>query len=121
MSIRCPHCGREYDITLFEFGRSVECDCGRIITPGSESVWDEIKAILSRDEEEKLDTLRRAADRVSSLIVSSDVARVDVEIEIEKTRRLCRELFPHREGLFDLIYLSRFKRLWEQFRDLGGD
>jgi len=121
MSVRCAHCGREYDITLFQFGRSVECDCGRIITPGSDGVWDEIKAILSQDEEDKLNTLRLAVDRVSSLIVSSDLARVDVEIEIEKTRRLCRELFPHKEGLFDLIYMSRFKRLWEQFRAPNGD
>jgi HAD superfamily hydrolase (TIGR01458 family) len=29
MAITCPCCGREYDATLFEFGRSVCCDCGR--------------------------------------------------------------------------------------------
>ena len=28
MAITCPHCGHQYDSTLFEFGQSVRCDCG---------------------------------------------------------------------------------------------
>lgn len=28
MAIRCPACGREYDVTLFEFGRTIRCACG---------------------------------------------------------------------------------------------
>jgi len=28
MSLRCPNCGREYDVTLFEFNREVTCACG---------------------------------------------------------------------------------------------
>lgn len=28
MAIRCPSCGREYDVTLFEFGRTILCSCG---------------------------------------------------------------------------------------------
>lgn len=28
MAIRCEQCGREYDVTLFEFGRTVRCACG---------------------------------------------------------------------------------------------
>jgi dsDNA-specific endonuclease/ATPase MutS2 len=33
VAITCPNCGRQYDVTLFEFGRSVVCDCGEIIQP----------------------------------------------------------------------------------------
>ncbi|MDX1568118.1 MAG: Mut7-C RNAse domain-containing protein, partial [Longimicrobiales bacterium] len=29
MAIRCPGCGREYDITLFQFGRTIHCTCGK--------------------------------------------------------------------------------------------
>ncbi|GAF73622.1 unnamed protein product, partial [marine sediment metagenome] len=29
----------------------------------------------------------------------------------------CRELFPSRMDLFEMIYESRFDRLWEQFRE----
>jgi len=28
MAIQCPRCGRQYDVTLFEFQRAVRCDCG---------------------------------------------------------------------------------------------
>jgi SAM-dependent methyltransferase len=28
MAIQCPRCRRQYDVTLFEFGRRIECDCG---------------------------------------------------------------------------------------------
>ncbi len=31
MSIRCPRCGREYDVTVFQFGRNVKCACGEIV------------------------------------------------------------------------------------------
>lgn len=28
MAVPCPSCGREYDVTLFEFGRTLWCTCG---------------------------------------------------------------------------------------------
>ena len=28
MAINCPQCGREYDVTLFQFGRTIHCTCG---------------------------------------------------------------------------------------------
>lgn len=29
MAIQCPGCGREYDVTLFQLGRTIHCTCGR--------------------------------------------------------------------------------------------
>ncbi len=29
MAVPCQGCGREYDVTLFEFGRTIWCTCGR--------------------------------------------------------------------------------------------
>ncbi len=29
MAITCSGCGREYDVTLFQFGRTIHCACGR--------------------------------------------------------------------------------------------
>jgi len=29
IAIRCTECGREYDVTLFQYGRTVWCTCGR--------------------------------------------------------------------------------------------
>jgi hypothetical protein len=34
MAIRCPECGREYDVTLFEFGRTITCECGATVDAG---------------------------------------------------------------------------------------
>jgi uncharacterized protein with PIN domain len=28
MSVPCPKCGREYDVALFPFGRTIHCTCG---------------------------------------------------------------------------------------------
>lgn len=28
MAISCQKCGRQYDVTLFEFGRTIDCACG---------------------------------------------------------------------------------------------
>jgi len=33
MAIICPKCKKQYDITLFEFGRTLKCDCGYQINP----------------------------------------------------------------------------------------
>ena len=29
MAITCPRCGAGYDVTLFQFGHRVQCDCGQ--------------------------------------------------------------------------------------------
>jgi hypothetical protein len=56
------------------------------------------------------------ADRVCVLILSSDLPATDIEIEKNKVRERCLELYPDQEWLYDIIYESRFDRLWEQFR-----
>ncbi len=37
MAIRCPSCGHEYDVTLFEFESGVVCDCGEYVSLYGES------------------------------------------------------------------------------------
>lgn len=31
MAVVCPKCKKQYDITLFQFGRSLNCECGYVI------------------------------------------------------------------------------------------
>lgn len=59
---------------------------------------------------------QRMADRVCFLILSSDLPEIDIEIEKNKVRERCLELYPDREELYEMVYESRFQRLWEQFR-----
>jgi uncharacterized protein with PIN domain len=54
MSVFCPGCGREYDITLFSWGRTIECACGT-------RVGREMK-ILAGGEEPRPREIRFVAD-----------------------------------------------------------
>jgi hypothetical protein len=49
----------------------------------------------------------------------SDLPAIDIQIEKNKVRERCLELYPDKEQLYDMIYESRFQRLWEQFRAEG--
>ncbi|NQT81677.1 hypothetical protein HQ563_01535 [bacterium] len=126
MAITCPRCGRQYDITLFEFGRRLVCECGEVIAaegsfpPTGES--EKTNATPENIEQaklvarQKMERLRRAVDRVCSLILISDYPEIDIEVEKARVRQLAEELCPDRMDLYDMIYESRFRRLWEQFR-----
>ena len=79
----------------------------------------------AQQEQECYRTLQRRADRICSLIVASDYPAIDLIIEIRNLREFAEEHFPGRGGLFEMIYGSRFRRLWRQFRpdepdDLSG-
>jgi len=41
MSIRCPKCKKEYDATLFEFGREIICECGNKLGLKHEEILDQ--------------------------------------------------------------------------------
>ena len=68
------------------------------------------------ERREVLREFQRMADRVCTLILSSDLAPIDIEIEKSKVRQRCLELYPDREQLYEMVYESRFQRLWDQFR-----
>jgi hypothetical protein len=68
------------------------------------------------DPREAMREVQRMADRVCVLILSSDLPAIDIEIEKNKVRERCLDLAPDREELYEMIYESRFQRLWDQFR-----
>jgi hypothetical protein len=59
--------------------------------------------------------LQRRAERITALILYSDYPPVDIEIEIRTLRRWVGEHLPERLDLFEMVYVSRFRRLQEQF------
>jgi hypothetical protein len=69
------------------------------------------------DAREVMQEVQPMADWVCTLILSSDLPAIDIEIEKNKVRERCLELYPDREALYDMVYESRFQRLWEQFRN----
>ena len=110
MAVTCYRCGKKYDPAIFAFDRVILCGCG--VPVGREGWLDAKKPSRSDSAAEEL---QRGADRITSLILFSDLADVDIDIEIANLRRRCEELMPDRVHLFDWIYAARFKRLREQF------
>lgn len=115
MVVTCETCGKTYARVLLQAVAQPRCRCGtplHLEGPGPQFVDRE----AMQAEEAKLGELSRAADRVSFLIVATDCPRIDVDIQRAELRRRCGKLFPDKLELFDMIYESRFRRLWEQFR-----
>ncbi|MFH1552170.1 MAG: DUF72 domain-containing protein [Candidatus Omnitrophota bacterium] len=74
------------------------------------------REIEAEEEDEKVQILSREAEKIVSLILHTDYAQVDIEIEKGKLREMCKKFFPDKEYLYEMIYGNRFDRLWEQFR-----
>ena len=102
MAVRCLHCSREFDITVFAFGRTITCPCGTEVRLQHGEREDRV--IERRREEKNLNKIKREADRISSLIVGTDYPDIDIEIEIINFKDKIGDLFPDRLHLFDLIY-----------------
>ncbi len=60
--------------------------------------------------------LKRRSNRICNLILHSDMQWVDIAIEIEKMRQFVEEEAPQKIELFEGLYVSRFQRLWDQWR-----
>ncbi|MCD6404651.1 MAG: hypothetical protein J7M19_02370 [Planctomycetes bacterium] len=69
---------------------------------------------------EKMARLARLADRVSVLILREDYPDIDLVLAVDNLRETALGMFPGRGDLFEMIYASRFRRLWSQFRTGAG-
>ncbi|MBU1700867.1 MAG: hypothetical protein KJ970_12510 [Candidatus Eisenbacteria bacterium] len=144
MTVLCPRCGASFNPSLFTFGIRIRCDCGELVDTShrvtantqpqsrggvvlhvqtTKNPHPELRERLKdvarhalMTEEHNIQEMGALADHVSFLIMSTDYPAVDIEAERRKARNRCEELFPDRVYLFDMIYGSRFRRLWEQFR-----
>jgi hypothetical protein len=59
---------------------------------------------------------QRRVDRLSFMIVATDISERDIGIERLFLRTEAARLFPDRYRFYDMLYESRFRRLVEQFR-----
>jgi len=62
-----------------------------------------------------IEEMSRESDRIVNLILYSSLPRVDIEIQIENFREECLRRYPGSDDLFEMIYASRFRRIWEQW------
>jgi hypothetical protein len=66
--------------------------------------------------EQEYQQLQRRADRICSLILMSDYPEVDIVVERSLLYSEIANEHPEDLDLYNLIYESRYDRLWEQFR-----
>ncbi|MBI4342682.1 MAG: hypothetical protein HY599_04890 [Candidatus Omnitrophica bacterium] len=67
-------------------------------------------------EDEAVRALQRQADRICEMIISGEVPLIDIEIQQAALREAVARTFPDKQALYHLIFESRFRRLWQQFR-----
>lgn len=117
MAIRCPRCGEEHDVALFQFDRKVRCGCGHELDLSLiETVQDFERYLESVEEREKALEIQRGASLICQMILDETCPEVDIEIAKQKLRDRVVELFPDKLSVYEMIYEARFKRLWDQFR-----
>lgn len=102
-------------MTLFEFEKTFQCVCGHPVTLQHREISGALR-YARRKEDAKVAEIRTRADKIVSLIISTDYPLIDIEIEKQKFKERIQELFPDKTYLYTLIYESRFRRLEEQFR-----
>jgi hypothetical protein len=121
--VECNICQLSYARLLIS-EETPRCRCGEPLRIGRMPHDPSTPAVprnpAEEAEEEDLRELSRSVDYISYLIVSTDTDKIDIDIKSAALKRRCLELFPDKGHLFDLLYKSRFCRLWEQFRDKNG-
>lgn len=67
-------------------------------------------------ETQYLRAFQRQADKISHLILHTDLPWIDIQLQIEPLRLQAEKLFPNKMELFERIYIARFNRLRQQWR-----
>jgi hypothetical protein len=80
------------------------------------SMVHETAAIDQEEQERRARELRRRADRICYLIVSTEKPLREVEAEMRVLRDRCRRYFPEIRGAYEQVYEARFQKLWREFR-----
>ena len=90
-----------------------------LTTANREAVGEELAARLTAvcAEDDTIRALQAQANRICELIVGGEAAPVDIEIQQAALRDAVLRVFPEKGSLYQLLYESRFRRLWQQFRE----
>jgi hypothetical protein len=66
------------------------------------------------EEQRRADTLRRTVDVACAVLRQARVSREEAEAIVAATRRRALELFPGKDGVFDLVLAPRFARILDE-------
>ncbi len=124
MSVPCAGCGREYDITLFEYGRTIECTCGTRVGRDMKTVHRftiETPAELRFIADVMLGRLARWLRvlgfdaRYENEIDDADLVKISIE---EERILLTRDRALPREWWIDSCLLVKSEKPMEQVRQI---
>jgi len=117
MPIHCPQCGKQHDVVQFEGNRRVQCSCGFFLDVMLlETVDDFVRYFENEDERKKAQEIQKDAATICRMILNKHCQKVDIDIAKEKLEEKVLRLFPDKMVVYQMVYESRFNRLWEQFR-----
>lgn len=122
MAVTCAKCGRQYDVTLFQFGRTINCACGGRV--GFEHklnlpVSDEIKFFADVMLARVVRLLRAIGvdTRWEDAISDADLVRKSIA-ERRFILTLDKKLAQHWRT--DNVFLLTSEKPFEQFREIVG-
>lgn len=108
-------------MALFQFDRKIRCHCGHELDLSLiETVQDFERYLESVEEKERAAEIQQEAGRICQMILDESCAEVDIEIAKRKLRDRVAALFPDKLSVYEMVYESRFQRLWDQFRKRSG-
>jgi len=81
-----------------------------------DSIDDFLRHLESVEDREKAEEIQRDAEEICGMILNQNYPDVDIEIAMKQLKSKVEKLFPDKKDLYSMIYESRFKRFWEQFR-----
>lgn len=84
--------------------------------PAAAPTPSEAVAVDAAEQDRRARELRRRADRICYLIVSTEQPLRQVEAEMHVLRDRCRRYFPEIRGAYEQVYEARFQKLWREFR-----
>lgn len=117
MALRCPKCGMKHDVAKLEGGKTFQCRCGfKLNLSLIETAEDFLRYCEDTQEREQAKEIQQDAQIICQMILNEECPAVDIEIAKTRLEEKVKKLFPDKMETYRLIYESRFKRLWDQFR-----
>ncbi len=117
MAIRCPKCGMKYDVAKLDEDKELKCPCGfKLDLSLIETADDFLRYCEGAAEHKKAREIQHDAQMICQMILDEGCQAIDIEIAKSRLEEKVKNLFPDKMETYRMIYESRFKRLWDQFR-----
>jgi hypothetical protein len=81
----------------------------------------EAERAMAQPTQDLAEFLRRESFRICSMIFNPEFPKADIALQIHQLREYCETAAPEKADLFEAVYVGRFRRLWEQWREADDE